>query len=407
MDYYYFLSPCTTSQFCGIDLRLTDETLKINYLFHLSLRIGSEEWDIEKQRPKNIYLKKYKLLNAKLDRIKILITESIKERIKKKKILTQKILASQIKKYCYQKETEHQENNLLFYVKEYIGKKNGLICHSTMKRYKVFLRLLERFEGYTTQRILIENVNSEFVKDFLQFGKKEEYCESTLHRTVYFVRTILNFAARKGIRTYTEELVVKKFAPQGTIMTLSEQELNKIEEMEVPKELQDAKGWLIISCYTGQRISDFMNFSREQLQFIDGKLCLSFFQKKTKKHILLPLHPNIRKVMEQYQDNFPKYLSPHLYNSQIKEIAKLSGLNEVLRTRKRRGFRSQIENAEKWEVLTSHIGRRSFATNFYGKIPTPLLMRATGHATEQMFLNYINYQQQVISLSEHFERLAG
>lgn len=407
MNFYYFISPCNRSRTCSINLNLTDENLKIELLFPLPLRITSEEWDIERQRPKNIYLKKHKVLNAKLDRLKIFLTESIKERIMKKKIISQKILISHIKKYFFQKEIEHQKDDLLFYVKEYIEKKNGLISNSTMKRYKVFLRLLERFEGYISKRISIESVNSDFVKNFLLFGKKEEYCESTIHRTIYFVRTILNFAARKGIRTYSEELVVKKTAHLKNVITLSEQELNKIEELKVPKALQDAKKWLIISCYTGQRISDFMDFSKEQLQFIDGKPYLSFFQKKTKKHILLPLHPNIKKIMEQSEDDFPKHLSPQIYNRQIKEIAKLSGLTEILRTRKKRGFRSRMENVEKWEVMTSHIGRRSFATNFYGKIPTPLLIRATGHSTEQMFLNYINHQQQVILLGEHFERLAG
>lgn len=44
----------------------------------------------------------------------------------------------------------------------------------------------------------------------------------------------------------------------------------------------------------------------------------------------------------------------------------------------------------KWEAITSHICRRSFASNFYGKIPTPLLMEATGHSTEQMFQRYIS-----------------
>ena len=44
---------------------------------------------------------------------------------------------------------------------------------------------------------------------------------------------------------------------------------------------------------------------------------------------------------------------------------------------------------EKWELVTSHIGRRSFATNFYGEIPTSYLIYVTGHSTEIMFLNYI------------------
>ena len=30
-----------------------------------------------------------------------------------------------------------------------------------------------------------------------------------------------------------------------------------------------------------------------------------------------------------------------------------------------------------------------FATNHYGKLPTPVLMSATGHTTEKMFLAYI------------------
>jgi hypothetical protein len=62
---------------------------------------------------------------------------------------------------------------------------------------------------------------------------------------------------------------------------------------------------------------------------------------------------------------------------------------------------------EKWETITSHIGRRSFATNFYGKIPTPLLLHATGHSTEEVFLKYINSNdnENIINLSNHFDKL--
>jgi len=33
---------------------------------------------------------------------------------------------------------------------------------------------------------------------------------------------------------------------------------------------------------------------------------------------------------------------------------------------------------EKWKLVTSHIGRRSFATNFYGNLPTSYLVYITG-----------------------------
>ena len=59
---------------------------------------------------------------------------------------------------------------------------------------------------------------------------------------------------------------------------------------------------------------------------------------------------------------------------------------------------------EKWELVTSHIGRRSFATNNYGRIPTSLLINVTGHSTETMFLEYIGktVTEKAIQLAEYF-----
>jgi hypothetical protein len=37
--------------------------------------------------------------------------------------------------------------------------------------------------------------------------------------------------------------------------------------------------------------------------------------------------------------------------------------------------------------------RRSFASNYYGKIETPLLMNITGHSKEPTFLTYIGTHQ--------------
>ena len=53
--------------------------------------------------------------------------------------------------------------------------------------------------------------------------------------------------------------------------------------------------------------------------------------------------------------------------------------------------------------MSSHIGRRSFASNNFGKIPTPLLMVATGHSTPTMLMKYIGKidEQQSLALAEY------
>ncbi|HHT22615.1 MAG TPA: hypothetical protein GXZ87_04795 [Bacteroidales bacterium] len=53
------------------------------------------------------------------------------------------------------------------------------------------------------------------------------------------------------------------------------------------------------------------------------------------------------------------------------------------------GIRKEVGIYPKWQLITSHVGRRSFATNFYGKLPTSFIKDITGHGTEAMLLKYI------------------
>src|SRR5690606_6597520 len=191
------------------------------------------------------------------------------------------------------------------------------------------------------------------------------------------------------------------------IITLKESELISIKQIEIPIQLKAARDWLIISCYTGQRISDFMNFNINMTEVIGEKKCISFIQQKTQQNIYLPLHPEVSNILLDNENVFPKKLTTQKYNEQIKEVVKLAGINELVTVEKRLGHRSKTTLIPKWKAITSHIGRRSFASNFYGKIPTPLLMQATGHSTEQMFKRYISFidTERIRSLGAYFEQI--
>ncbi|WP_304343963.1 phage integrase SAM-like domain-containing protein [Chryseobacterium koreense] len=405
MTFEFFLPQ--SGNFKNIHINFTDKQLNKSFTFRTALRIPEQDWDKQKQRPDNIYLKKYKKLNNKLNSIKLSIAECVREKRKNKKIPLHRTLAREIKEICFGQNGNLPENSLLYYLQWYIDSRKELICHSTYKRYKVFFHLLERFEGFLCKRLYIAEINSDFIKDFMVFGKEEEYSENTIYRTIHFVKTILNFAERKGIRTCVRELELRREKQKKEVITLTEKEIVQIKYTDVPERLQAAKDWLLISCYTGQRFSDFMKFDTEKLKEINGKMCLAFIQQKTKKDILLPLHPTVLNTLQKNGNDFPELMGIQHYNNEIKEIGKLANLNESVRARKRLGFRNKEIEAEKWEILSSHIGRRSFATNFYGKIPTPLLMEATGHSTEQMFLRYINPvdKDRILSLSNYFDRM--
>jgi site-specific recombinase XerD len=377
------------------------------FLFKTPLKITADQWDEKKQRPFNIYLKKYKKINAKLNEIKIKLNEYIHERKNLKKKVSHRALFEKIKNICAETTDLHPESSLLLFIQQYIDAKKELINYSTYKRYRVFLHLIQKFEGSIMKRLYVDTIDGGCIKNFILFGKEEAYSENTIYRSIHFIRTILNFAERKGIRTSVRELEIKREKQQREVITLNEQEIIAIKQTNIPKELLPAKDWLIVSCYTGQRVSDFMEFSIEQLIQIDGKTCIRFIQKKTKKKMLLPLHPDVLNVIKRNGNSFPKKLSFIEYNEHIKKIAMLAGLTESVEAKKRTGHRSKNTFVEKWETMSSHIGRRTFATMFYGKIPTSLLMEATGHTTEQMFLQYINPfdKNKIICLSRYFDTI--
>ena len=107
--------------------------------------------------------------------------------------------------------------------------------------------------------------------------------------------------------------------------------------------------------------------------------------------------------------NFQEKVSQVTFNKEIKTLCKLAGIDEWVSGFKNnpKTRRKEIVKAPKYEFVTSHIMRRSFASNYYGKIETPLLMNITGHTKESTFLTYIGTHQNKDALADLFMKQAG
>jgi len=122
-------------------------------------------------------------------------------------------------------------------------------------------------------------------------------------------------------------------------------------------------------------------------------LYIDIIQQKTKKAVTVGVADPL--VIEILENEFPRKVSQVVFNKQIKALCKMvgikrlvSGFKNYLKTR-----RKEIVNTSKYAFVTSHIMRCSFASNYYGKIETPLLMNITGHSKESNFLTYIGTHQ--------------
>lgn len=296
--------------------------------------------------------------------------------------------------------------HLLGYIDYYVEEKRNEVTESTLKKCGVNKNLLLRYEKHIKQSLLIKDVSLDFKSKFERYCIKEQYAPNTIARAIRFFKTICRHAKLKGIEVSNDlDAVTTKYVKSEHIY-LTFEELGVIKNLDkdvLSERLDNVRDWLLISCYTGQRVSDFMRFTKDKIRYEQGKPLLEFTQKKTNQIMTIPVHPIVLSVLEKRNEEFPVKLSEQKYNAYIKEVAELAGLDIVIYGSKKEEvsagkYRKVTGNFKKFELVSSHIGRRSFATNFYGIMPTTMIKNITGHKTEAMLLTYIGKSNKDLAL---------
>lgn len=303
---------------------------------------------------------------------------------------------------------EQLPNNLIGYFEKYLDFKKNEITPNTKKKINVIKQLLIRYVDHTKKPLNLTDIDGNFKMSFEAYCLDNLYAPNTIATALKFIKTICNHAKSNGldISSQLSNIKIKQTKIDNVYLTIDD--LDKIEKKDKKKftdSLLNARDWLIISCYTGQRISDFMKFTDKNIRVEKGKSLLEFTQVKTGKNMTIPLHPKVLEILKKRNGKFPYSISDQKYNAYIKKVCEIAKINEIVSGSKKSEteedsgiYRKETGTFKKWELVTSHIGRRSFATNFYGIIPTSFLKYVTGHSTEEMFLAYIGKSNKDIAM---------
>ena len=86
----------------------------------------------------------------------------------------------------------------------------------------------------------------------------------------------------------------------------------------------------------------------------------------------------------------PDAFSSQKMNEYLKNIGSLAEIKDNLETSITKAGERVKTCYKKYELITTHTARRSFATNLYlDGFPAISIMKITGHKTERAFLKYI------------------
>jgi hypothetical protein len=290
--------------------------------------------------------------------------------------------------------------------------KGGIgLSKARVTSYNRLKSLFKKFQG--SKKYKIKELDKNLFEDFKKWLLlKNKYSSTYSFKKLSDLKTVCKDARSKGIETSVELTDIKTkqvtaYDDDMEVITLTFDDIEKIEKAKLISDKHiNARKWLIVACFTGQRGKDLTErIIAKNFQQYGDNLIIKIKQQKGNKPVLIPVLP---KVLAIYKEGLPYFVPLQKLNKYFKEIGEIARLNEMVIGRRldKKTKRGVKKSRPKYKYISTHIGRRSFASNFYGKIPTPLLMKVTQHAKESTFLTYINQtdDSHIESFLEYFEK---
>lgn len=390
----------------SIYFRFTHGRQKSYFTKFTGEKIPTKAWDADKQKVKHLvitgaYASK---INDKLVHIEKTFEEQTKG-VDVTPALLERIWISL---------DEKKGISFLEYFEDWVEKSKTEINPKTKRPYseetqKKYLRSYRTFKEFCTEcyPVNFKGLDDHFHKDIIKWLESKDLAENTIGAYLKNIKVCAKDAARKHpVNPFI--LSQDFFLPSGETHSLyvSLSELEKIRKY-IPKEkyLLNVRNWFIIGCFTGLRVSDWWRVGRIAGDMIYIKPEKT---KNTNEAIAIPVLPEVQEVLNTY--GMPYAISEVKFNKWIKDIFKGAGFEEMVYGARSVDVSSEKEDTKmrkqtgyfpKWQLISSHTCRRSFATNMYlSGIDTLTIMSITGHRTEKSFLKYIK-----VTPTQHAERL--
>ena len=286
------------------------------------------------------------------------------------------------------------------------------LAHNTVRTYKSLLRIVKVYEFEKSERLYLNSIDKYTAESFTRFLKNEQqYSDNYCGQLLKLLKIILRDAEKSGLEVHPYSNYIESFKQKSSdriLHVLNPVEIKTLKELQyIPEAYQDSYKWLLIGLCIGQRISDLLKLTLNDLRKAPTGLYIDIVQQKTKKAVTVGVADPL--VIQLLENKFPKRVSQVVFNKQIKSLCKMAGIDGLVSGFKNNPKirRKEVVSAPKYEFVTSHIMRRSFASNYYGKIETPLLMNITGHSKESTFLTYIGTHQNKDALADLFMQQAS
>ncbi|MBK9640468.1 MAG: tyrosine-type recombinase/integrase [Saprospiraceae bacterium] len=259
----------------------------------------------------------------------------------------------------------------------------------TIRNYVSFSNQWLNFEKFQKRRFTWDEIDLIFYETYLNYLNSKKYKWDTVGKAIKHLKVIAQAAVDDGIHNKFKfrdpQFKALKSDIDNIALTFIEVEL--LENLDLSKNpaWDKARDIFLMGCYTALRFSDLKRLMPTHFK----ENYIAIITKKTKKEVIIPMKPEMKKLAEKYQFRAPK-ISEQKVNEYIKSIAKMAGIVEQIEKKETIGGEDKIKISLKYERITTHTARRTAATHMYLQKMLPIdIMAITSHKNESSFLRYI------------------
>ena len=301
-------------------------------------------------------------------------------------LLTEMAQANNIDLSRLSEITKPKVNNITFlqYIKRRIDQRN--VSENTRERYRTFIRVFEDWEGIVTFSDITEakiRAFDEWLHKRIVNGHLME--QSTIYSYHKYLRLFIYDAVTDELvdkNPYQSRRIKIERGDGGQIACLTQDQLEKVEELNAVGFLDKTRDLFLFQCYTGLAFSDMQKFKLSNYTIQeDGTYLIKDKRTKTKTTYTFVLSDKAQAILEKHKGKIPK-ISNQKYNQHLKIIGQMIGV----------------------PPLHSHMGRSTFASMCLNQgMPIDILKHCLGHQSPIMSERYATMQDNTIK--QAFEKL--
>lgn len=293
-------------------------------------------------------------------------------------------------------ESPIQKLELFPFIEQFIKDCIPVRKEATIKTYWGTYRKMQQFaEKLGVKNFEYKDITLEWRSQFICFLQSKGVSRNTEGKHIKTVKVFMNEATERNlnINLAFRSKGFQKPSEDTQKIFLTMEKINKLADLDLSNNtLYDIiRDYFIISCLTALRFSDVIRIRKENIKenFIEIKTV------KTGQGVVIPIAPLVKNILIKYNYELPKAPCNQVFNRYLKEIGKMAGLNDTIQVSRTIGGIKKTEIKLEWELISSHVGRRSLISNcILEGVNTSSLMVLSAHKSLRSFQSYVRISQQ-------------